>query len=60
MPGYFCHFMKCPIELEISENDPRGDKVSMTQHDSHKPLRKIKVTTCNHQADSPLFVWPYV
>ena len=23
----------------------------------HKPLRKIKVTICNHQADSPLYVW---
>ena len=22
----------------------------------HKPLRKIKVTICNHQADSPLYV----
>ena len=26
----------------------------------HKPLRKIKVTICNYQADSPLFVWPDV
>ena len=24
----------------------------------HKPLRKIEVTICNHQADSPLYVWP--
>ena len=22
----------------------------------HKPLRMIKVTICNHQADSPLYV----
>ena len=26
----------------------------------HKPLRKIKVTICNHQADIPLYVWPDV
>ena len=26
----------------------------------HKPLRKIKVTICNHQADNPLYVWPDV
>ena len=35
----------------------RGDKVSVLTHIyPHKPLRKIKVTTCNHQADSPLYV----
>ena len=33
-------------------------EVSMLNHTyPHKPLRKIKVTTCNHQADSPLYVW---
>ena len=39
-----------------------GDcKVSMLTHTHpHKPLRKIKVATCNHQADSSLFVWPGV
>ena len=26
----------------------------------HKPSRKIEVTICNHQADSPLYVWPDV
>ena len=26
----------------------------------HKPQKKIKVTICNHQADSPLYVWPDV
>ena len=26
----------------------------------HKPLRKIEVTICSHQADSPLYVWPDV
>ena len=38
---------------------PRGDiKVSMLTHTfSHKFLKKIKVTRCNHQADRPLFVW---
>ena len=39
----------------------RGDKVSMLTHTyPHKPLRKIKVTICNHQADDPLYVWPNV
>ena len=38
-----------------------GDKVSMLTHTyPHKPLRKIKVTMCNHQADSQLYVWPDV
>ena len=35
-----------------------GDYVTHTY--PHKPLRKIKVTICNHQADSPLYVWPDV
>ena len=39
----------------------RDDKVSMLTHIyPHKPLRKIEVTICNHQADSPLYVWPDV
>ena len=43
----------------------RGDKVSrptcMSTHTyPHKPLMKIKVTICNHQADSPFHVWPDV
>ena len=38
-----------------------GDKVSMLTHTyPHKPPRKITVTICNHQADSPLHVWPDV
>ena len=33
-----------------------GDKVCMlTCTHPHKPLRTIKVTVCNHQADSPLY-----
>ena len=44
--------LTCPLE---------GDKVSMLTHTyPHKPLRKIEVTICNHQADSPLCVWPNV
>ena len=37
------------------------DEVSMLTHTypTHT-LRKIKVTICNHQADSPLYVWPDV
>ena len=38
-----------------------GDKVSMLTHTyPYKPLRKIKVTICNRQTDSPLYVWPDV
>ena len=41
---------------------PRGlDKVSMLTHTyPHEPLNKNKVTIHNHQADSPLYVWPYL
>ena len=36
----------------------RGYKVSVLTHAyEHKPLRKIAMATCNHQADSPLYVW---
>ena len=48
------NFQKGPLE---------DDKVSVLTHTCtylHKPLRKIKVTICNHQADSPLYVWPDV
>ena len=38
-----------------------GDKVSMLRNAyPHKALRRNKVTMCNHQADSPLYVWPGV
>ena len=34
-----------------------GDKVSMLTHAyPHKPMRKIKVTIYNHQADSQVYV----
>ena len=37
------------------------DKVSMLTHTyPHNPMREIKVTICDHQADSPLYVWPHV
>ena len=36
-------------------NPLRADKVSMFTHTyPHKPLRKTKVTICNHQTDGPL------
>ena len=36
----------------------RSDKVSMLTHtDPHKPLVKIKLTTCHHQDDNPLYVF---
>ena len=39
----------------------KGDKVSMLTHTYPcKPLRKIEVTICNHQADSLLYMWPDV
>ena len=46
----------------ISQSDPLwGDKVSMLTHIyPHKPWRNIEVTMQNHQADSPLYVWPDV
>ena len=38
-------------------NTLRDDKVSVLAHTyPHKPLRKNKVTMCNHQADSPFYV----
>ena len=38
-----------------------NNKVSMLTHTyPHKPLRKIKVVICNHQADNPLYMWPDV
>ena len=38
-----------------------GDKGSMLTHIyPHKPPKKNKVIICNHQADSPLYVWPDV
>ena len=38
-----------------------GDIASVLTHTyPHKPPRKTKVTICNHQADSPLYVWPNV
>ena len=37
------------------------DKVSMLTHIyPQKPLRKIKVATCNRQVDSPFYLWPDV
>ena len=49
--------------MEFSQNVTplRGNKVSRLTHTyPHKPTRKIEVTTCCHQADSPLFMWPDV
>ena len=39
----------------LLKNTLGSDKVSkLTYAYPHKPLRKIKVTICNHQADNPL------
>ena len=51
---YFSFFVSFLVSLG-------GDKVSMLTHICpHKPLRKIEVIIRNHQADSPLCVWPDV
>ena len=44
-----------------SHQNTQGDKVIILTHTyQNKPLRKIKVTVCIYQADSPLNVWPEV
>ena len=59
-------FLNCCVRLArisviLITNTLVGDKVSMLTHTyPHKPLRKNKVTICNHQADSPLNLWPDV
>ena len=62
---YFPFFMSLLLCCEslllscICEFTLGGDQVSMLTHTyPHKPLKKIYVTMCNHQADSPLYVWP--
>ena len=51
----------CPYISVLTETILGGDKVSVLTHIyRHKPLRKTEVTICNHQADSPLNMWPDV
>ena len=55
----FIYFTHCPLRRDTdfwhpflpgeSQNNPRG----LNQTYLHKPLRKIKVTICNHQAHWP-------
>ena len=47
-----------PMHLSVTPSNNLGrDKVSMLTHTyPHKPLRKIKVTICNHQSGGPLCV----
>ena len=51
--------LQCIMYACLSHIYPRGgDKVCMLTHTYlHKPLKKIKVTLCNHKADSLLYVW---
>ena len=36
-------------------------KVNLLSHTHpHKPLRESEMATCNHQVDSPFYLWPYV
>ena len=50
LPLLYCHNLNPSHTL-------RGDKVSTLTHTyPHKPLRKNKVTMCNHQTDCPLCV----
>ena len=54
---FYSPFQNLPLWIVLNV----GDKVSMFTHTyPHKHLRKIKVTICSHQADSPLYVWPDV
>ena len=56
-------FLQAEAQFHIRKiTDPLwGDKVSMLTHIyPHKPWRNIEVTMQNHQADSPLYVWPDV
>ena len=40
---------------------PWGSKVSMlTNTYPHKPMRKIKVTICNHQVEVSFYLWPSI
>ena len=45
-----------PSLLPPPQTDPLGSGV-ITHTYPHKPMTKIKVTICNHQAESPLYVW---
>ena len=71
--GIGCSRIACNKKCRnrVSPVSPRGDKVSiLTNTYTHKPLRKIKVTICNHQADTQLMsdlvtckfrkVWSYM
>ena len=53
------HVCVCVFDLFLyTRQVPQGWKVSMLIDTyPHKALRKIKVTICNHQADSQLYVW---
>ena len=55
-------FPKFILQFCIHKDWTLGDdKGSMLTHTYPlKDLRKIEVTTCNRQADSPLYVWPDV
>ena len=62
-----CHYTIQTKPLSPSPSSPPppnrpsgvwGDEVSMLTHTyPHKPMTKIKVTICNQQAESPLYVW---
>ena len=48
----------CKLLHDTCQTWQLGDKVSMLNHTyPHKPVGKIKVSICNHQADTPLYVW---
>ena len=53
------HHAKFDHDLLYHHETPLGvHKVSMFNHTyPHKPLREIKVTICDHQADSSVYVW---
>ena len=59
-------YVPLPLEFDVEAEDCYAitlgdDQVSMLTHTrSYKPLGKIEVTICSHQADSSLYVWPDV
>ena len=61
-------FIPARQKVFIYVDSLKGDNASMLTHTCQyvnpyiptQPLRKIKVTICNHQADSQLYVWPDV
>ena len=58
---YLTFYQFCCVHSIYLNVSSGGNKVSMLTHTyPNKHLRKIKVTICNHQDGSSLYVWPNV